>query len=103
LLTALWPDAAFGLMMSIAIFGAMFAWLMIFVTHLLFRARYRGPALFFRMPFHPFGSLAGAGLMAAVMLTTAFTREFRMTLVYGCAFMVALTLVYACAYRRAGA
>jgi hypothetical protein len=38
--------------------------------------------------------------MAAVMLTTAFAWEFRMTLVYGCAFRVALALVYACAYRR---
>jgi AAT family amino acid transporter len=102
LLTAFWPDAAFGLMMSLAIFGAMFAWLMIFVTHLFFRARYRGPALSFRMPFHPFGSLAGAGLMAAIMVTTAFTQEFRMTLAYGCAFMAALALVYAGWYRRRG-
>lgn len=37
-LTAFWPAMAFGLMMSLAIFGAMFAWLMIFVTPPLFSA-----------------------------------------------------------------
>ena len=60
-LTAFWPAMAFGLMMSLAIFGAMFAWLMIFVTHLFFRARYDGPAPSFRMVLHPFGSLARRG------------------------------------------
>ena len=94
LLTALWPDAAFGLMMSIAIFGAMFAWLMIFVTHLFFRARYQGPTLSFRMAFHPLGSVTGAMLMVAILVTTAFTQQFRMTLVYGIAFLALLTLVF---------
>ncbi|WP_407923002.1 amino acid permease [Caballeronia udeis] len=102
ILTAFWPDMAFGLMMSIAIFGAMFAWLMIFVTHLFFRARYDGPAPSFRMVLHPLGSLAGAGLMAAIMITTAFTNEFRMTLVYGLAFMVVLVSAYALWYRKRG-
>jgi L-asparagine transporter-like permease len=102
ILTAFWPAMAFGLMMSIAIFGAMFAWLMIFITHLFFRARYDGPALSFRMVLHPLGSLAGAGLMAAIMITTAFTNEFRMTLVYGLAFMIVLVTAYALRYRKRG-
>ena len=102
ILTAFWPEMAFGLMMSIAIFGAMFAWLMIFVTHLFFRARYDGPAPSFRMVLHPFGSLVGAGLMAAIMITTAFTNEFRMTLVYGLAFMIVLVSAYALWYRKRG-
>jgi AAT family amino acid transporter len=100
ILTAFWPAMAFGLMMSLAIFGAMFAWLMIFVTHLFFRARYDGPAPSFRMVLHPFGSLLGAGLMAAIMITTAFTNEFRMTLVYGLAFMVVLVATYLLWYRK---
>jgi L-asparagine transporter-like permease len=102
ILTAFWPAMAFGLMMSLAIFGAMFAWLMIFVTHLFFRARYDGPALSFRMVLHPFGSLLGAGLMASIMITTAFTNEFRMTLVYGLAFMVVLVATYLVWYRKRG-
>ncbi len=42
-LVALYPQTAFTLLMAIAMFGALFTWLMIFVTHLRFRARYRGP------------------------------------------------------------
>jgi amino acid transporter, AAT family len=87
-------------MMAIAMFGALFTWLMIFVTHLRFRSRYRGPALAFRMWGHPFGSLLGAGLVAAILFTTAFTREFRMTMVVGVVFVVLLTLAYALHYRH---
>ncbi|GAB6847826.1 amino acid permease [Paraburkholderia kururiensis] len=97
---ALYPQTAFPLMMSIAMFGAMFTWLMIFVTHLFFRRRYAGPAPAFRMRLHPVGSVAGAVLMAAVLIATAFTREFRMTLVYGFAFLVVLIAAYALWYRR---
>lgn len=99
-LVALAPETAFTVMMAIAMFGALFTWLMIFVTHLRFRSRYRGPALAFRMWGHPFGSLLGAGLVAAILFTTAFTREFRMTMVVGVVFVVLLTLAYALHYRH---
>ena len=99
-LVALSPDTAFTVMMAIAMFGALFTWLMIFVTHLRFRAQYRGPALAFRMWGHPFGSLLGAGLVAAILFTTAFTREFRMTMMVGVVFVVLLTLAYALHYRH---
>jgi amino acid transporter, AAT family len=52
------------------------------------------------MVLHPFGSLLGAGLMAAIMITTAFTSQFRMTLVYGLAFMVVLVATYMLWYRK---
>jgi len=75
LVNFLFPDTAFTLMVSISMFGAMFTWLMIFVTHLRFR-RAHGRK-------YPYASLVGAVLMASILLTTAFTAEFRMTLVYG--------------------
>jgi AAT family amino acid transporter len=75
LVNFLFPDTAFTLMVSISMFGAMFTWLMVFVTHLRFRrAHTRG---------YPYASLAGAVLMVSILLTTTFTAEFRMTLVYG--------------------
>jgi AAT family amino acid transporter len=79
----LFPDASFTLMFSIAIFGALFTWMMIFVTHLYFRRAHADEPLAFRMWGYPYSSLLGAGLMAAILLTTAFTSVFRMTLVYG--------------------
>jgi amino acid transporter, AAT family len=90
---ALAPDKSFTLMISISMFGALFTWLMIFVTHLCFRRKH--PALpAFRMWGYPYTSLAGAVLMAAVLLTTSFSRDFSMTLTYGVPFLVVLTLAY---------
>lgn len=93
-LYVLFPDKAFTLMMAIAMFGAMFTWFMIFVTHLFFRKNHAGEALAFRMWGYPFTSLAGAALMLAILITTAFTNEFRMTLVYGVPLLLLLTAAW---------
>jgi AAT family amino acid transporter len=90
-LNVLFPDTAFTLMVAISIFGALFTWMMIFVTHLYFRRAQGGKPLAFRMWGYPYVSLLGAGLMAAILLTTAFTSVFRMTLVCG---VPALALFY---------
>ncbi|MBN3827247.1 amino acid permease [Burkholderia sp. Ac-20384] len=98
-LNVLYPDTSFVMMMSVSMFGAMFTWLMIFVTHLFFRRHHRGQALAFRMWGFPVTSLLGAALMFAALVTTYFTREFRMTLFCGVPFMIVLSVVYAVWYR----
>ncbi|VVE62660.1 amino acid permease [Pandoraea pnomenusa] len=97
------PQASFTLMMSVSMFGAMFTWLMIFVTHLYFRRAHDAKSLTFRMWGYPYASLAGALLMLATLVTTYFTGAFRMTLVYGVPFVVALSVVYAVWYRQRAA
>jgi AAT family amino acid transporter len=96
------PEQSFGLMMALSMFGAIFTWFMIFVTHLFFRrtwvAEGRGP-LRFRMWGFPWFTLLGAGLMLAVMVTTYFTPMFRLTLLAGTPLLAALALVYALWYR----
>jgi L-asparagine transporter-like permease len=96
------PKSAFILMISISSFGAMFTWMMIFVTHYAFRrARLRsGAPLRFRLPGYPTTTLLGAALMAAVLLTTAFTTAFRLMLVFGLPFLAALVLLYRFWQRR---
>jgi L-asparagine transporter-like permease len=91
---ALFPNTAFTLMMAISMFGAMFTWLMIFVTHLYFRRAHAGDETVFRMWGYPYSTLLGAGLMAAILLSTAFTSEFRMTLVYGLPVLVLFCAVW---------
>ena len=91
------PKSAFILMVSISAFGAMFTWMMIFITHYRFRrvrARDGAGPLRFRMVGFPATTLLGAALMAAVLLTTAFTDAFRMTLVFGLPFLACLTVSY---------
>ena len=94
LLYAVFGDAAFLLMVSVSSFGAIFVWLMIFVTHLAFRRVHGETPRAFRMPGYPSTSLAGAGLMAALLLTTPFVPAFRMTLVFGIPFLLLLTAAY---------
>jgi len=105
-LSVLAPDSAFILMVSISAFGAMLVWMMIFITHYRFRrARARSGAapLSFQMRGFPATTLSGAVLMLAVLITTAFTDAFRMTLVFGLAFLTTLCGIYWCWYRRAAA
>jgi amino acid transporter, AAT family len=84
------PDTAFTVMISIASCGAMVTWLMIFLTHLAFRRQAAAPYGPFRMWGAPWTSFMGAGLMSAILLTTLFTKPFRLTLVIGAPFLLIL-------------
>lgn len=101
-LSVLAPAGAFLIMVSVSVFGAMFTWLMIFVAHLYFRrARERSglPPAAFRMWGYPVTTLLGACAMAALLVTTAFTEPFRMTLAFGLPFLAALALLYRVRFR----
>ncbi|HUB72705.1 MAG TPA: hypothetical protein VL979_01555, partial [Solirubrobacteraceae bacterium] len=81
-------------------------WMMIFVTHYRFRRAREAsgaPPLRFRMPGFPYTTLLGAGLMAAVLLTTLLTPAFRLTLVFGVPFLACLALIYHLRHRCAPA
>ena len=97
------PEQSLELMMSIAMFGAMFAWFMVFVTHIFFRPRWQrehpGQKLEFRMWGFPVFTLLGALLMAGVIVTTLFTKEFHTTTLVGVPFLLALIVIYALWYR----
>lgn len=95
----IFPATAFTLMMSISMFGALFTWLMIFVTHLAFRRSHATKSLPFRMPGFPYTTLLGITLLVAVLLTTPFTAVFRMTLVCGIPFLAALSAGFLARHR----
>ncbi len=103
-LSVLAPAGAFLMMVGISVFGAMFTWLMIFVAHYCFRRRYQragGTPVRFRMWGFPFTTLLGATLMAALLLTTAFTGPFRMTLIFGLPYLALLAAIYQRRFRAA--
>ena len=99
-LNTLYPDRAFVLMLSISIFGAMFTWLMIFITHFYFRRQHDASALAFRMRGFPYTTLTGALLMFAMLITTLFVPGFQMTLLYGVPFVAILSIVFLLRVRR---
>ncbi|QUN31700.1 amino acid permease (plasmid) [Cupriavidus sp. KK10] len=97
LLSVVYPDASSTLMMAVSMFGAMFTWMMIFVTHYCFRRKWEAQGnapLRFRMKGFPALTLLGAALMLAIMLTTMFTAEFRMTMIFGAPWLMLLSLAY---------
>ncbi|OQV65004.1 hypothetical protein AK51_25825 [Serratia nematodiphila DZ0503SBS1] len=51
----------------------------------------------------PYTTLLGAGLMTALMISTAFTEFFRMTLWFGIPFTLLLVVAYHFQSRRAAA
>jgi AAT family amino acid transporter len=94
ILNVRYHDRSFLLMLAISMFGPMFTWLMIFVTHLRFRRRHAGEELAFRMWGYPYTSLLGAGLMVCALLTTPFVPAFRPTLIYGVPFLIVLCVAF---------
>jgi amino acid transporter, AAT family len=98
LFNAFAPDAAFLTLLSVSSFGAIFAWMMIFLTHYFFRRRHREGG--FRMWGYPYTSLLGAGLLAALLVSTIFTSNFRWTVLLGAPFLVLLAILFQLRYRR---
>ena len=94
------PGNALGVMIAVSVFGALFTWGAIFVTHAAFRRRHGTPAGF-RLAGGGWIGGAGAVAIAAVLVTTAFTDAFRATLAWGLPFEAVLLVAWALR-RRAG-
>ncbi|MFJ7668052.1 amino acid permease [Lysinibacillus sp. NPDC097195] len=95
--TVVKPDAAFATMISLSSFGAMFAWFMIFITHLFFRKNWNetnGRKLPVRMIGYPYLTIFGAVLLASVVLSTWFSPDFKATLTLGFPWLIFITVCY---------
>jgi amino acid transporter, AAT family len=88
------PESSYLLMMGIAMFGAMFTWLMIFVTHLYFRKKYDGPKVSVRMWGYPYLTILGAVLMVSLIITTWFVSFFKTTMMVGIPWLILLSIAY---------
>ncbi len=106
-LVGLWyPDGAFVYLFGVSLFGGLYAWLVIFVTHLFFRAKWEAagqPRLPVRMIGYPYTSLLGAASMVAILATTWWVEGMRVTLIAGLPWLGVLTVAYFLVNRRAGA
>src|SRR5206468_5493879 len=88
----LFPASAYVYMFGVALFGGLFVWLMIFVTHLFFRPKWERsghPRLPVRIPGYPFTSMLGAALIVAILVTTWWVEGMRVTLIAGVPWLVA--------------
>jgi amino acid transporter, AAT family len=103
LMAFFYPESAFVYLFGVALFGGLFVWLMIFVTHLFFRRKWdaeRRPRLPVRMIGYPYTSLLGAAAIAAILVTTWWVEGMRLTLIAGLPWLGVLTVAYLLVRRR---
>ncbi len=97
-LFAIWfPGSAYVYMFGIALFGGLFAWMMIFVTHLSFRsigAQHQGRRLPVEMPLFPFTTIAGGVGVLAILISTWWVEGMRVTLEAGIPWLLLVTVLY---------
>jgi L-asparagine transporter-like permease len=87
---------AYVYMLGAAFFGGIFVWLMIFVTHLAFRrstAKRPTPPLRFA-PRGPWSSLFGLAALGAVLISTWWIPQLRITLTAGLPWLLFISLCY---------
>jgi L-asparagine transporter-like permease len=99
----LYPEGAFVYLFGISLFGGLFVWLMIFVTHLYFRPKWDtsgGQRLPVRMAGYPYTSLLGMSAIAAIIATTWWVEGMRVTILAGLPWLGVLTAVYFLVRKR---
>ncbi len=93
----LYPDSAFVYLFGVSLFGGLFVWLMVFVTHLYFRPKWdalKQPPLPVRMIGYPYTSCLGAVLLVAILATTWWVEGMRVTLIAGLPWLALLSGAY---------
>ncbi len=91
------PGSAYVYMFGIALFGGLFVWLMIFVTHLSFRKRWRqqgGRRLPVEMPLFPYATIVGGLAVLAIIISTWWVEGMRVTMESGIPWLVLISVLY---------
>ncbi len=94
-------ESAYLQMLGAAFLGALFAWMMIFVTHLFFRKKYKG-ALRVRAPGYPWTSIVGLVALAAITISTWWVPGLRITLEAGLPWLAIISVCYLVWARKRG-
>lgn len=93
----LYPEGAYVYLFGVSLFGGLYVWLMIFVTHLFFRPKWEAqgrPRLPVRMIGYPYTSILGAAAILAILATTWWVQGMRVTLIAGLPWLGLLTAAY---------
>jgi amino acid transporter, AAT family len=96
-LVALRSPRAYLYLFGVALFGGLFVWLMIFVTHLFFRHQWDAegrPRLPVRMIGYPYTSILGALAITAILATTWFVEDMQPAILVGVPWLVGLSVAY---------
>ncbi|HUK73946.1 MAG TPA: amino acid permease [Candidatus Bathyarchaeia archaeon] len=97
------PASAYVYLLGVALFGALFVWFMIFVTHLGFRKHRRvhgGRILPVRMPLFPATTIVGALAVLWITVSTWWVPGMRVTVEAGVPWLIALSGCYRLWHRK---
>src|SRR5262249_60894218 len=82
---------------GVSLFGGLFAWVIIFVTHIFFRPKWNssgGRRLPVRMIGYPFTSIAGCAAIIAIIATMWWVEGMRVAILAGLPWLAVLTVAY---------
>jgi L-asparagine transporter-like permease len=99
-----YPDSAYVYLFGVSLFGGLFVWLMIFVTHLFFRRKWEAsgrPRLPVRLIGYPYTSILGVAMLVAILTTTWWVEGMRITLIAGLPWLVFISLAYLSVRKKA--
>jgi len=93
--TAYFSSSAFNQLFGIAIFGGIFVWIMILVTHLRFRKVWdKNTPLPVRMPFFPYAQILGIVLLAGVLISMGLNEDWNIAWKIGVPWLLIISLIY---------
>ncbi len=104
LFALIFPASAYVYMFGIALFGGLFAWLLIFLTHLGFRRHWQteGAPPLTVMPWFPATTILGGLAVLAILISTWWVPGMRVTLEAGIPWLVLVTILYFAWGRQRG-
>jgi AAT family amino acid transporter len=97
LVSVLFPDSAFVYLFGVSLFGGLYAWIVIFVTHLAFRPKWEAAGhgrLPVRLIGYPYTTLLGTAAIVAILASTWWVEGMRVTLIAGLPWLAFLTAAY---------
>jgi AAT family amino acid transporter len=98
---SMFTPLAYNYLFGVALFGAIFVWMVILVSHLAFRRRHRPEELPVRMPFFPVLQIVGLVLLAAILVTMGLDTDFwNISWIVGVPWLVLLSAAYFLWKRR---
>jgi L-asparagine transporter-like permease len=93
--------AAYNYLFGVSLFGAIFVWMAILVSHFAFRRRHRAEELPVRTPFFPIPQIVGLVLLAAILVTMGLDTEFwNISWIVGVPWLILLSIAYFVRKRR---
>ena len=94
LLSLVLPKSAYVYMFGVSLFGALFAWVLIFMTHMQFRRHTRGQNLRHFLPLFPVTTLFGMLAIIAILISTWWVEGMRVAIQSGIPWLLLITFVY---------